>query len=87
LPSVEKKQLAKKIAVGKEPVSCSELLHFFITIPPLTGLQPTTPASPLEAHVTKLRVNFLNSVKKRSDDQILLHPFNKVLAKIQVSEF
>jgi hypothetical protein len=23
LPSVEKKQLAKKIAVGKEPVSCS----------------------------------------------------------------
>jgi hypothetical protein len=25
LPSVEKKQLAKKIAVGKEPVSCSEL--------------------------------------------------------------
>jgi hypothetical protein len=24
LPSVEKKQLAKKIAVGKEPVSCSE---------------------------------------------------------------
>jgi hypothetical protein len=25
LPSVEKKQLAKKIAVGKEPVSCSEM--------------------------------------------------------------
>jgi hypothetical protein len=31
LPSVEKKQLAKKIAVGKEPVSCSDcnLIHGF----------------------------------------------------------
>jgi hypothetical protein len=27
LPSVEKKQLAKKIAVGKEPVSCSDFNH------------------------------------------------------------
>jgi hypothetical protein len=27
LPSVEKKQLAKKIAVGKEPVSCSDKFY------------------------------------------------------------
>jgi hypothetical protein len=30
LPSVEKKQLAKKITVGKEPVSCSELSLFLM---------------------------------------------------------